>query len=98
MKSSVKQFLVRFRTEGRRRATTVTTRAMGRRRSFTAYDLGEDTFVFEKGVWTDLDALGGFAEDLIAKEDIRLGRFHHRHDEEEEGRSEEHTSELQSRI
>ena len=31
----------------------------------------------------DLDALGGFAEDLIAKEDIRLGRFHHHHHEEE---------------
>ena len=33
----------------------------------------------------DLDALGGFAEDLIAKEDIRLGHFHHHHDEDEEG-------------
>ena len=33
----------------------------------------------------DLDALGGFAEDLIAKEEIRLGRFHHHHDEDEEG-------------
>ena len=32
----------------------------------------------------DLDALGGFAEDLIAKEDIRLGHFHHHHHEEEE--------------
>ena len=27
----------------------------------------------------DLDALGAFAEDLIAKEEIRLGRFHHHH-------------------
>ena len=31
----------------------------------------------------DLDALGGFAEDLIAKEDIRLGRFHHHHHDED---------------
>ncbi len=31
----------------------------------------------------DLDALGGFVEDLIAKEEIRLGHFHHHHDEEE---------------
>ena len=27
----------------------------------------------------DLDALGAFAEDLIAKEEIRLGHFHHHH-------------------
>ena len=71
MKSSVKQFLVRFRTEGQRRATTVTTRAMGRRRSFTAYDLGEDTFVFEKGVWTDLDAHASVL--LARKSDLRHG-------------------------
>ena len=32
----------------------------------------------------DLDALGAFAEDLIAKEEIRLGHFHHHHDDEEE--------------
>ena len=31
----------------------------------------------------DLDALGAFAEDLIAKEEIRLGRFHHHHHGEE---------------
>ena len=33
----------------------------------------------------DLDALGGFAEDLIAKEEIRLGHFHgHCHDEDDD--------------
>ena len=33
----------------------------------------------------DLDALGGFVEDLIAKEEIRLGHFHtHHHDDDEE--------------
>ena len=31
----------------------------------------------------DLDALGAFAEDLIAKEEIRLGHFHHHHHGEE---------------
>ena len=31
-----------------------------------------------------LDALGGFAEDLIAKEQIRLGRIHHAHHHEDE--------------
>ena len=32
----------------------------------------------------DLDALGGFVEDLIAKEEIRLGHFHHHHHDEDE--------------
>ena len=32
----------------------------------------------------DLDALGGFVEDLIAKEEIRLGHFHHRHPDDDE--------------
>ena len=32
----------------------------------------------------NLDAIGAFAEDLIAKEEIRLGHFHHHHDDEEE--------------
>lgn len=32
----------------------------------------------------DLDALGGFAEDLIAREEIRLGHFHHHHHDDEE--------------
>ena len=30
------------------------------------------------------DALGGFAEDLIAKEEIRLGHFHHHHHDDED--------------
>lgn len=32
----------------------------------------------------DLDALGGFVEDLLAKEEIRLGHFHHHHHDDEE--------------
>ena len=32
----------------------------------------------------DLDALGGFVEDLIAKEEIRLGHFHHHHHDDED--------------
>ena len=71
MRSSVKQFLARFRTEGVRRAASVATRAMGRRRIFYAYDLGEDTFVFEKGVWTDLDAHASVL--LARKSDLRHG-------------------------
>ena len=32
----------------------------------------------------DLDALGGFVEDLIAKEEIRLGHFHHHHHDDDD--------------
>jgi hypothetical protein len=35
---------------GRKRAGTVVTKAMGREREFMAWDLGEDTFVFERGI------------------------------------------------
>ena len=61
MRSSVKQFLARFRGEGVRRPDSVSTRAMGRRRIFHAYDLGDDTFVFD----TD----PGFGEQLAARLD-----------------------------
>ena len=33
----------------------------------------------------NLDALGGFVEDLIAKEEIRLGHFHGHHHDDEDG-------------
>ena len=71
MRSSVKQFLARFRGEGVRRPELVATRAMGRRRVFHAYDLVDDTFVFEKGVWTDLDAHASVL--LARKSDLRHG-------------------------
>ncbi len=32
----------------------------------------------------DLDALGGFVEDLLAKEEFRLGHFHHHHHDDDE--------------
>ena len=53
---NVQRLLARLRREGVRRPTAVSTRAMGRPRKFHAYDLGEDTFVFEKTTWRDLSA------------------------------------------
>lgn len=50
MKSSVKQRLRRILDGAPRRAAAVVTRAMGRRRLFHAYDVGDDTFVFEKKI------------------------------------------------
>ena len=48
--SAIRQFLRRIRTSGVKRPKSVTTTAMGREREFNAYDIGEDTFVFEKGL------------------------------------------------
>ena len=38
----------------------------------------------------DLDALGGFVEDLIAKEEIRLGHVHHHHHHDEDDDEDSH--------
>ena len=48
--SVVRQFIGRIRTQGVRRLETVKTAFLGRERSFDAYDVGADTFIFEKGV------------------------------------------------
>ncbi len=69
MKSSVKHILRETLRMASRRPKCVATRAMGRRRLFGAYDLGDDTFVIERGVWTKLDA---HASVLMAeKRDLR---------------------------
>ena len=71
MKGSFKNVFMRFRHECKRRPDCVTARAMGRDRVFRAYDLGEDTFVFEQGVWKGVDEQ---ASVLIAdKSDLRRG-------------------------
>ena len=47
---AVRQFLARIRKTGARRPSAVRTTAMGRERIFDAYDVGVDTFVFERGI------------------------------------------------
>ena len=75
MKSSVKAFLFSLKKVARRRPDRVEIVAMGRKRYFRAYDLGNDTVVFERGVWTGLDA---HASVLIAdKADLRHGSRGH---------------------
>ena len=69
MKSSVKHQLRRILESAKSRASTVVTRAMGRKRYFRAYDVGNDTFVFEKGVWMHLDAHASVL--IVAKSDLR---------------------------
>jgi len=48
--SAFRQFLKRIKTAGKRRSGVVTTVSMGMERIFEAYDIGEDTFIVEKGV------------------------------------------------
>ena len=56
MTGHVQRILARIRREGTRRDKSAATRAMGRPRTFYAYDIGEDTFVFEKTTWRELNA------------------------------------------
>jgi hypothetical protein len=53
--NAIRQFLGRVKKSGTRRPGFVTTVAMGRQREFCAWDVGDDTFVFEKGVAGHLD-------------------------------------------
>lgn len=48
--SVVRSFIGRVRKAGKLRKDTVKTVAMGREREFRAWDIGEDTFIFEKGI------------------------------------------------
>lgn len=48
--TAVRQFLSRIRTNGKKRPSSVRTVAMGRERVFEAFDIGDDTFILEKGV------------------------------------------------
>ncbi len=48
--SAVRSFLSRIRSQGVRRPGDVTTSFMGRSWSFEAFDVADDTFVFERGV------------------------------------------------
>jgi hypothetical protein len=75
VKASVKTALRRVCRSASRRPGTVETRAMGRTRYFHAYDLGADTFVFEKGVWGDLDARASVL--IVDKRDLKPGTRGH---------------------
>jgi hypothetical protein len=50
MSSAIRQFCARVRKSGVRRKVEVKTVAMGRERTFCAWDVGDDTFIFESGI------------------------------------------------
>ena len=75
MKATVKTVLRHLCRSASRRPKAVETRAMGRMRLFHAYDLGPDTFVLEKGVWSDLDARASVL--IVDKKDLKPGARGH---------------------
>jgi hypothetical protein len=66
--SAIRQFISRIRKVGKRRPGLVTTVAMGRTREFCAWDVGDDTFVFEKGVSNHLEERPSVL--VVAKRDL----------------------------
>lgn len=63
--SSLLAFIV---AEGVRRSETVTLEAWGRQRVFAAYDFGDDTFIFEDGIWERLENKDPFV--FVPKADL----------------------------
>lgn len=53
--NAIRSFLGRVKKAGKRRPETVKTVAMGREREFAAWDIGDDTFIFEKGIANHLN-------------------------------------------
>ncbi len=56
MRKTIQNFIARVRKTARRKAEHVAVRTFGAERVFLGFDWGADTFVFEKDVWTSLDA------------------------------------------
>ena len=69
--SAIRQFLSRIKATGTKRRGTVTAVAMGRERTFSAYDVGPDTFILEKGIAAHL---GERPSVLIVEKGMLRGR------------------------
>ena len=70
--NAIRQFLRRVVSSGARRPGCVKTVAMGRAREFRAWDLGDDTFIFEKGIAAHLGERPSVL--VVEKRDLRHGR------------------------
>ena len=66
--NAIRHFISRIHKVGKRRPGLVTTVAMGRKREFCAWEVGDDTFVFEKGVSSHLEERPSVL--LVAKRDL----------------------------
>ena len=66
-----RQFLKRIKDSGSRCREPVKTVAMGRERTFDAFDVGNDTFVVERGIAAHLDERPSVL--VVAKSKLRRG-------------------------
>ena len=73
--NAIRQFIRRVCRTGVRRPGCVKTVAMGRERLFRAWDVGDDTFVFEKGVGAHLGERPSVL--IVEKDDLWHGREGH---------------------
>lgn len=71
MGSSMKKLVRRLISEAVPRKTKAVARAMGRERTFTAYDRGADTFVLEKDILRTINERASIL--IIEKKDLRSG-------------------------
>lgn len=74
-KSSIRKFFRRIKNEAVRRPQTVVSMAMGAKKHFHAYDLGDDTVVFERSVWKHMDEHASVL--VVEKNDLAPGAFGH---------------------
>ena len=73
--NAIRQFLRRIRRQGKRRPDQVRTMSMGRERCFSAWDVGDDTFVLEEGFADHLDERPSIL--VVDKGDLRHRRPGH---------------------
>lgn len=74
-KSRIKNFFRRLLEGAVKRPGKVVVKAMGTDRVFNAYDVGNDTFVFERDVWAQMDEHASVL--LAEKHDLAPGSFGH---------------------
>ena len=71
MKSLLSDTLSFILTDGARRPETVTSKSWGRTRDFVAFDLDDDTFVLEDGIWDRMENKDPVV--IVPKRDLRPG-------------------------
>ena len=71
MKSLLSDTLSFILTDGARRPETVSSESWGRRRDFVAFDLDDDTFVLEDGIWERMENKDPVV--IVPKRDLRPG-------------------------
>lgn len=74
-KSRIKSFFRKLRSDATKRPGCVVAKVMGAPKRFHAFDLGNDTIVFERDVWQHMDEHASVL--LVEKNDLVPGTFGH---------------------